>query len=433
VQQLYYFLAGPVLFSMLNRLKKELREGRTLLQFGFLKSLGMIAPLLIARFFSEGLFGSYLLAKMIVFFFATLLITSAQTPFIVYANQERAETGKINKSFSVQCVFLLFSIAAFLLISSVFSKAVTTFAQISGVELIFVCAGFIGIAVNTFVCNLFMALGERIKNALVELTFGGSTLVFIVLFVLTGNINIKTAFLTYLMAAFVVLVVFAGFTDRTVLLPFDFDRKHFKRMFDYTKWVMFGATAVYFINWVDNIILRAFGISLADIGEYGLGYQVFKGIVMLTFILNGYFLPFISEHIHNQVKIKDYLYNKRIKIFLLGLGLVVVLFVTAPYIFGFIYKDSYKSSVDVFGILLFGNIIILYNTFYLPILNALKKYKFAQASNVVHIVVKVLLSVALIPTFGLKGAAVATVVSYLFKGIIYEVYFRLRLKGLLGL
>jgi O-antigen/teichoic acid export membrane protein len=235
------------------------------------------------------------------------------------------------------------------------------------------------------------------------------------------------------MAAFVVLVVFAGFTDRTVLLPFDFDRKHFKRMLSFTKWMMFGATAVYFVNWADNIILRAFGISLADIGEYGLGYQLFKGVVMLTFILNGYFLPFISEHIHNPVKIRDYLYNKRIKIFLLGLGLIAVLFVTAPYVFGFIYKDSYKSSLDIFGILLFGNIVILYITFYLPLLNSLKRYKFTQASNVIHIIIKILLSVVLIPAFGLKGAAAATVVSYLLLGVIYEIYFRVELKGSLGL
>jgi len=422
---------------MFNRLKKGLHNGRGLLQFGFLRgvgqALGMIGPLLVARFFSEGLFGSFVLAKMIVFFFSTLLITSAQTPFIVYANQERARAGKINKSFSVQCVFLLFSIVVFLLTAVVFGRAIAAFAQISGVELFFVCAGFAGIAVKTFVCNLFMALGERTKNALVELVFGGCTLLFIVLFVLAGSINIKTVFLTYLMAALVVVAVFTGFTDRKLLVPFDFDRKHFRKMFDFTKWVMLGATAVYFINWADNIILRAFGVSLANIGEYGLGYQLFKGIVMLTFILNGYFLPFISEHIHNPVKIRDYLYNKRIKIFLLGLGFIVVLFVAVPYVFGFIYPDSYKSSVDIFGILLFGNVIVLYITFYLPIVNALKKYKFTQVCNVVHIVMKVLLSVALIPLFGLKGAAAATVISYLLLGIIYEIYFRVKLRSSLGL
>jgi hypothetical protein len=84
---------------MLNRIKKQLIEGKTLLLFGFLKGLVQVVPLIIAYFFSEDMFGTYSLAKMVVFFFITLFITAPQTPFIVYANRERAETGKINKSF----------------------------------------------------------------------------------------------------------------------------------------------------------------------------------------------------------------------------------------------------------------------------------------------------------------------------------------------
>jgi len=91
---------------MLRKIGHEIKQGKTLFQFGFLKgtgqALGMIAPLVIAKFFaSEALFGRFFLARMIVFFFATLLITSAQIPFVIFANQERSKTGKIYKSFSV--------------------------------------------------------------------------------------------------------------------------------------------------------------------------------------------------------------------------------------------------------------------------------------------------------------------------------------------
>ena len=103
--------------SYSKKIKEELRQSKTLLTFTSLKAigqtLGMIAPLVIAKFFSPELFGSYSLAKMIVFFFTTLLILSSQTPFIVFANQEKAKTGKINKAFSVQCVFLFLSLCLF--------------------------------------------------------------------------------------------------------------------------------------------------------------------------------------------------------------------------------------------------------------------------------------------------------------------------------
>ncbi len=422
---------------MLKKIKQELKAGRVLLQFGFLRALGqglgMIAPLVIAKFFTEGLFGSYCLAKMIIFFFASLLVASSQTPFIVYANQERAQTGRISKSFSVQFGFLAFSIIVFVLFSLAFSRRIQIFAEVSSADVLFMSMGFVGIAAKSFLCNLFMALGQRMKNALVELVFGLLTLGIVLVLILTGNINIKTVFLTYLLSAAVVLLIFIRSVDFKQLLPFEFEREHFRDMFNFTKWVMFGATAVYFINWVDNIVLRAFKVSVADIGEYGLAYQIFKGVVMLTYILNGYFLPFISEHINNSDKMRAYLYSKRPKIFLLGLAAIIVLFVAVPYAFGFVYKDAYQGSVGVLSILLFGNVIILYNTFYIPILNALKKYKFAQATNVAHIIIKVVLSVLLIPPFGLKGAAIATVASYFFKAVIIEVYFRMRLKKSLGL
>ena len=86
---------------MLGYIKRQISLARNLVTFTALKTtgqgLGMIAPLFIAAFFEPALFASYSLAKMIVFFFTALLVLSSQRPFIVYANQERAESGRINK------------------------------------------------------------------------------------------------------------------------------------------------------------------------------------------------------------------------------------------------------------------------------------------------------------------------------------------------
>jgi O-antigen/teichoic acid export membrane protein len=367
---------------MLRRIGEDLRQGKTLLQFGFLngmgQALGMVVPLVIAKFFTEELFGSYSLANMVVFFFSTLLIASSQTPFIVYANQERIQTGKINKSFSVQCAFFVFSIAAFLFVVSVFGRQVRSLAEVSSVDLLFMTLGYVGIALKSFFCNLFLALGQRIKSALTELVFGVSALAFVLGLSLTGMINLRMVFLVYFVSATVVLAVFVRAIDFSQLLPFTFAFAHFKKMFDFAKWVMFGATVVYFINWVDNIVLKVFGASLADIGEYNLGYKVFKGVIMLTFVLNAYFLPFVSEHIENKVKMKEYLFKKRPKIFLLGSITIGLLFLMSPYVFKYVYGDAFQNSVAILRILLGASLLVLYGIFYSPILNVLKRYKFTQ-------------------------------------------------------
>jgi len=422
---------------MLRRIGQDLKQGKTLLQFGFLKglpqALGMIVPFVIAKFFTEELFGSYSLARMVIFFFSTLLIASSQTPFVVYANQERTQTGKINKSFSVQFAFFVFSIAVFLAVISVFGKQIGSLAEVSSVDLLFMALGYVGIALKSFFCNLFMALGQRIKNSLAEFVFGGFTLALVLGLSVIGAINLRTVFLVYFISATAVFVIFIKAIDFSQLLPFSFALAHFKKMFDFAKWVMFGATVVYFINWVDNIVLKMFGASLGDIGEYGLGYQVFKGVVMLSFMVNTYFLPFVSQHINDAAKMRNYLFNKRPKIFFLGLVVIGLLFLLSPYIFKLVYGDAFPNSVTVMRILLVASVLVLYITFYTPVLNTLKKYKLVQATHVLQIIAKLVLSIILVPRFGLRGAAIATVVAYSCKTVVYELYFRMRLRALLRL
>jgi O-antigen/teichoic acid export membrane protein len=421
---------------MFQGIKREFEQGRTLLQFGFLtavgQALGMIAPLVIAKFFSPELFGSYSLAKMVIFFFTSLLISASQAPFIVFANQERVQTGKINKSFSVQCILLSFAAVIYLLLSLAFNRAVTAFAKISTADLVFMSLAFIGIALQTFLGNLFMALGERMKNAWVEFVFGGLSLLLIFVFYLIGKITLQTVFLIYFISAIFVAAVFIKIIDFKMLLPFYFDREHFREMFNFTKWIMLGASAVYFINWGDNLVLRYF-VSMEDIGQYNLGYQIFKGVATLTFIINGYFLPFVSQHTEDKAMMRSYLYDKRPKIFFLGFAGIILFFIIAPYILNLIYSGIYSDSITVLRILLIGSVIILYTTFYMPVFNALKRYKFTQSILLFQVLLNLLLDLLLVPLMGMLGAAVATVIAYFCWAVAVEIYFRAKLTRALNL
>ncbi len=421
---------------MLQRIKQELKEGRTLLTFSFLRAtgqaLGMIAPLVVAKFFSPELLGSYYLAKMIVFFFVSLLIASSQTPFIVFANQERTQTGKINKSFSVQCVFLVFSLFIFVLITLLFNKYIMAFAKISRLDLLFVLLAFVGLALKTFLCNLFMTMGQKIKNSLAEFTFGFLSLFLIFVFYFLGMINMQTVFLVYLLSAVILIVLFFRAIDFKLLFPFGLERKSFFEMFNFTRWVFLGTTAAYFIDWGDNLVLRYYSnaISFADIGNYNFGYQLFKGIVVLFSVLGAYFLPFISQNINDAQKIKEYFYSKRPKILLAGIIMLVGAFYVIPFGLGIIYGQTYQSGETVFRILLIAAVMYMYTLFYAPVFNALKKYKFIQIVSAVQVSANVVLDILLVPVFGVYGAAVATVITYIGMAVVYEGYFRIKVKNL---
>lgn len=420
---------------ILARIGRELRQGKTLMTFTSIRALGetlgMVAPLIVAKVFSPGLFASYSLARMVVFFFSASLISSSQVPFIIFANQEKLAGGRINRTFSVQLTFLILSLFLFAAMSLFLGGYIMAFTGINRGDLPFVLLAFSGLAVKTTLCNLFMALDQRVTNSLAELAFGSVGLALIVVLCLLDRINLRMVLLIHFASSVFVVVLFIRAVDFKLLLPFDLDAQHLRRIFDFTKWVFVGVTAVYFIDWGDNLVLRYF-VSMEDIGVYNLGYQLFKGLVILIAILGSYFLPFLSQNINDRVKVRQYLYNKRPRILVLAFIGIVLVFVAAPYIFR-LYSEVYSESVLVLRVLLIAAVTISYSIFYDPILNVLKVYKFAQTVNLFQVLLNLLLDVLLVPAMGILGAAIATTLAYLCRAVTIEIYFRVKLKKMLGL
>jgi O-antigen/teichoic acid export membrane protein len=218
--------------------------------------------------------------------------------------------------------------------------------------------------------------------------------------------------------------------DFGLLTPFVFDRHLFGDILAFAKWIIIGTTAANFIGWGDSIVLR-FLTSIGKVGTYNLGYDIFKGINMLIFIIYVYFLPFVSQHINDSVKIRQYLRVKRPKIFLLGLAGIAVCFVLVPYVFKVVYQGVYEGSVTVVRILLIGSVLGLYNIFYDAVFDALKKYRVTQTVVVLQVLLNLVLDVILVPQMGITGTAIASVAGYAFRVAIYEIYFRTNIRHLL--
>ena len=418
--------------SLIEKIKKDLKEGRSFLQFSFLSAfgqgLGMITPLIIARFFTPDLLGNYYLTKTAVFFFTTLLLSYMQTPFVVFANQEREKTGLINKSFSVQCSFYAFSLLIFCIIILLGGRAITDFAKISFNDLFIIIGAFLGFTLKTVICDLFLAMGQRIKNALAEFVFGLVIFICVVYLCATGLISLKSVFLVYLLSGLIVAILFVWFIEFRLLFPLTFDKRQFRETILFAKWIFIGTAAAYFIGWGnDNIVLR-FNTTTSNIGTYNLGCDIYRGIMVLIFIIYPYFLPFVSQYISDISKIREFLWKKRPKIFLLGFTGIIAIILFAPYAFQIVYKGEYNDSSQVLRILLIAAILSLYNIFYETIFHSLKKYRITQTINIFHAILNLILDIILVPAIGIKGAAIATVLCYGARVFLYEIYFRFYIR-----
>lgn len=421
---------------MLNKIKTQLAEGKTFLLFGFTsalgQALGMIAPLVIAKYFERDLFGSYSLAKMIVFFFTMLLVASLQMAFVVFANQEKTVSGKINKTFTAQCLFFLLSCILFVAAVGIFGNQLIVFAQITKGDLPFLLLAFLGLSVKSFLSNLFMAMDDRIKNSLSELVFGFFNVAMVIFFHISRGLNLQIVLSIYPLSTLFVLVFFLPVVKYKLLLPLKLERKYIFDMLSFTKWQFMGVTAIYFINWGDNLVLRYF-VSMDEIGTYNLAYQFFKGLITLTSIVGFYFLPFVSQNINNSEKMRDYLNRKRPRIMIPGTIGIIIAAILSPRLLSLIYGDKFTQAGPILMLLTLGSICHLYNTFYHAVYNAAKLNKYVQFFDIAQVIINILLDIILIPYLGIMGAAIATPTAYIIRTIVLKTHFEGKVKKQLGL
>lgn len=418
---------------MINKLKNELIRSRDFLSFSILKIFGQgitfIVPLLIAKILSPGGFGSYSLSIMIVFFFMSVFIGSSQIPFVVIANEESKATQKINRSFSVQLLFFLASTIFVSFLIFAFDDLILSFTELTSRQLFFLFLAYIGMSFNSFIDNLFLALDKKINHCLHFLLVGSINLILVLYCCLENNLNISTIFLIYFISSIISMTIFLFIIEFDKLFPFVFDKKTFDEMFRWTKWQIIGSAAFYLINWGDNLVLRYF-VSMEEIGTYNLGYQIFKGVMMLLSMISVYFMPFLAQNMYDETKLKKYIYDKRMKLLFIGVICIFISIIVGPFILNLIYGEVYSTSGNVLRLLLIGSIFHLYSVLYYPLFNALKRYKYIQIAYVVQVLLNLALDIIFVSRFGLLGAAFATTISYFVISMVHELYFRNQCKDL---
>lgn len=413
--------------EMLRNMKNIISNHYKLFQFTVLKLIGealiFLFPLLIAKFVKPEIYGAYSLSMMIVFFATTLILGSSMTPFIISANKELKKRNSIAKSFTNQLIFFTTSLFIIALIFLLFSGFIVDFIQIEKITLVYLYLAFIGISIKSILGNYFLGIDKKVEHTKIGIYYGISLIT--LLFVL--GFELENLFLNYFLSSFVVLLVSLHKIKFKYIFPLKFDKLMLFEHWSFTKWQMFGLTAVYFINWGDSIIINSF-LTLKDVGIYNLAYQIFKGIISFLYLINTFYLPDISKNIKDKKFISNYLYKSRIQLFSIGVVLTLLLIVVSPFFLNNFFDQSYNQASVILQILLIGVIFKFWSIFYNPLYNVLKRYRFLQMMNIVQIIINIILGILFILKFGLLGIAAATTISYFIRVLIDESYFHMKVK-----
>ena len=120
--------------------------------------------------------------------------------------------------------------------------------------------------------------------------------------------------------------------------------------------------------------------------------------------------PKLAKHAEEKEKFKSF--QNLALYYLGGIGILLILslYLSSDFIFQLFFKNKYDASIPVFKVLVWYLVIVF---IYGPISNSLvvkNKVIFLVYLNLFMIAVNVALNFFLIPVYGAKGAAIATII-----------------------
>jgi len=416
---------------MIEYLHKEIKRGKKFISFmlltSFSKALLFLVPLFIANSLGPKFFGAYSLAMMVVYFFVRFFVRSTSEAFVTYSTKEIEATRKMNKTFTSRLILLFASILLFLSITLVFAEQIKQFASITTFEFYMLFFAFFGLSLNVLVSNLLISQDKKEVTAIFQLLLSVSSLLYLAFLYIRDSVTLDSVLLVFFFSS-IISAIFVGWKiDFKKLRPLSYDKRNLSKMLNWAKWSIVGGTAVHFISWGDNLVLKYF-VSLEEIGVYNLGYTIFKGLIRVSLGISTYFFIYVVKNIDNKEVIRKYLYNKRPKILSLWILALVIGFFLAPLFFRLFFDESFSGAATVTQILMIGLIFVGYKSFYGPIFASLERYRFSQMANVAILIINMVLDIILIRAYGYIGAAIATSISYGLLALIYEYYFQKHCK-----
>ena len=198
------------------------------------------------------------------------------------------------------------------------------------------------------------------------------------------------------------------------LLPVTFDRGAYRLMFAFSfplllsSWVgLFGT------NWFDILIIKKYR-PLSEVGLYSLG-TVLAGVVQqVTIIFSTLLLPQLSVMVDNDEldKIREFVDRALPYWFLATAVLFTVVLLTADPIVPLVFGRAFAPAASVLAILMVATCALaLFNAFS-PLMSAFGATWALTGIALTSGLVNVALDLILIPSYGIRGAACATVFAY---------------------
>lgn len=235
--------------------------------------------------------------------------------------------------------------------------------------------------------------------------------------------------LSYTLSAVIVSVVFFPQVYKLIkpLLPYKTNmRSHVpKKIFYFAIPVFFGGIATTTISTTDTLMITYFR-TLYDVGVYQIALVVSQILWLVIGAVSPILFPVVSElWASNKSNYLSVFISSLLKfLFLVALPLAVIFISFSGSIIFLFFTEKYLSSTTPLQILCISSLFYILSMFYSTLISAMGKPMFVTKTSITMVGTNFLLNLFIIPTIGIMGAAITSLISYTIGFIILSFYLK---------
>ncbi|MBP2144651.1 O-antigen/teichoic acid export membrane protein [Methanofollis sp. W23] len=202
-----------------------------------------------------------------------------------------------------------------------------------------------------------------------------------------------------------------------------FTGHHLRNLITFSFWIFLASSGATIFSYADTVLIGYF-MSTADVGVYRIAFQFTAAATFTTTALRTTLYPKISRW--HADRHPTWIANSLSRAFTYSLLLAVPVAV-GGWILGdrllyFFYGAGFAEGAAVLGILLLVQVVNVFMYLQTMALNAIDRPRESFYATGTAAVVNIVLDLALIPTLGIEGAAIATLVTMLVNAAIARHY-----------
>jgi O-antigen/teichoic acid export membrane protein len=403
--------------------------GATFITLAIASILAFFYKLILARTYGPSEYGLF---EMLVTILGIITIIGAfglnggLNRFIPLYKDKKNEyiKGYITTVFTIQTITSI--LASILLI--VFAKNITSFFNFPEIftKMLYIIAIIIPFRIFNSVFVLILMAYKKVLLAKI-----GMDVIHKIVLILGALIllifNLPIFYIVYvLLLSYIIPLIYYLFLIIPLSKKFKTKTKkyEFKRWFKYSIPLFFAGILGFLLNWTDNFVIAKF-LTQEDLGIYGISFSIALYLFMGSRLFGGIFMPIMTKYYEeNKKEFKKIFQTIRnwTVLFSLAIGSIFILYSEKVllFLFGREYIDG-SYSLKILAIF-----FLLANYFYFSshLLLLEEKSKKIFYGDLVTLILNLIITIYLVNTIGIIGAAIGTGFSYL----IIRFYFHLESK-----